>query len=219
MAEAFRSAGERHGYESISAEFVAFKQFKVQWQRSYKWISFRVSDYLADAPECVLSDLAETLFSKIEGKETGYSEAMREWVLDDSFCREKRPVFLRRGRYLSKGPAGKERDLSDSLRRLAEAGLIDADDDIQAVWNRDSRNDFAATYSVLMRTVMVSDSLDNNEIPDFVLDYVIYRQCLMIEEGRMSFGRTEPCDIGKDGSLFERHEEAERILNKLCLAL
>ena len=219
MAETFRSVGEKHGYENVNAEFVAFKHFKVQWQRSYRWISFRVSDYLADAPGCVLHDLAETLFSKIEGKDVEYSEAMREWVLDESFCREKRPIFIKRGRYLSRGPVGKQRDLSDSLNRLEDAGLIERGSDIQAVWNHDYRSDLAASYSVLMRTIMVSESLDNADIPDFVLDYVIYRQCLMIKEGIQSFGRSDTCDISGDEKLFERYQDAERMLNKLCLAL
>lgn len=51
MTEVFQRVGKNYGYENVSTDFVSFKQFKVQWQRSYNWIAFRISDYMVDAPE------------------------------------------------------------------------------------------------------------------------------------------------------------------------
>ena len=85
MNDVFCKVGKHYGYENVSADFVAFKQFKVQWQRSYNWIAFRISDYMLDAPENIMEDLAESIFAKIAGKQGLYSDGMRGWVLDEDF--------------------------------------------------------------------------------------------------------------------------------------
>ena len=51
LEAAFRKVGRGYGYESVSAEFSDFREFKVQWSRSYRYAHFRVSDYLSDAPQ------------------------------------------------------------------------------------------------------------------------------------------------------------------------
>ena len=37
---ASQNVGRRNGFEDIGAEFAAFRDFKLKWIRSYKWISF-----------------------------------------------------------------------------------------------------------------------------------------------------------------------------------
>ena len=48
LNRAMRNAGIRNGFEEITAEFAAFRDFKLKWTRSYKWICFEVSDYLME---------------------------------------------------------------------------------------------------------------------------------------------------------------------------
>ena len=51
LTEIFSAVGQRYGYEDVKAEFAPLKDFKVRWQRSYKWAIFTVSDYLDRAPD------------------------------------------------------------------------------------------------------------------------------------------------------------------------
>ena len=37
LTEVFSEVGSRYGYADVKAKFKALKDFKVQWQRSYKW--------------------------------------------------------------------------------------------------------------------------------------------------------------------------------------
>ena len=219
MTEVFQRVGKNYGYENVSTDFVSFKQFKVQWQRSYNWIAFRISDYMVDAPENVMEDLADSIFAKIVGKEGQYSDNMRDWVLSDEFSIRKRPTFIQRGRYLTKDPQGEHKNLDDSIRRLVRNGLIAPDHNIKAVWNRDTRTDMAATYSVLMRTIMISAALDEKDTSDDVLDYVIYHQYLRIQEGARTFGTDEEPNDCPEIERYEGYKEAERALDRLCLAL
>ena len=71
----FRVAGVRNGYDEVDAEFSPFRDFKIKWMRSYRWISFEVSDYLKEAPEEVIQSLTETVFAKVRGEnDTLYTE-------------------------------------------------------------------------------------------------------------------------------------------------
>ena len=54
----FQETGKHFGYRDVTVEVAEFKDFKVQWKRSYDWIVFRISDYIEDAPEAVIEDLA-----------------------------------------------------------------------------------------------------------------------------------------------------------------
>ena len=45
LTEVFSEVGSRYGYADVKAKFKALKDFKVQWQRSYKWAGFTISPY------------------------------------------------------------------------------------------------------------------------------------------------------------------------------
>lgn len=179
----FAEAGKRNGYEDVTAEFAAFRDFKVRWTRSYRWANFEVSDYLSDAPEEVLASLAETIFRKIAGStEAGYSEEVCDWLTSEDFVRTKQPTFLRRFRGLSPGSAGTHLDLSDSYDRLAEAGLAERDDTIALRW-MDGRSSELGKASVLMRVATVSSGIDRDDITDNAVDFALYAQIARIAMG------------------------------------
>lgn len=96
----FQHVGAEYGYKTVNAEYLAVKDFKVRWQRSYDWIDFRASDYLEDAPEEVLEGLARNLFDRIAGKGTEFSTALKEWVTRPEFCQQKQKIFLERSKYV-----------------------------------------------------------------------------------------------------------------------
>lgn len=44
LNETFKKVGNDFGCDT-PAEFAAYRDFKIRWQRSYKWAEFQVSDY------------------------------------------------------------------------------------------------------------------------------------------------------------------------------
>lgn len=218
--DAFQKVGAEYGYDTVSVEFVAFKEFKVQWSRSYKYAHFRLSDYLKDAPSEIFESLAYTIYAKIAGKEeVPYSKTMRTWALSPEFSESKRPVYISRSRNFVTETEGKERDLNDSFDRLKEMGLIEDASNIRMVWVKDSRSGKAASCSVLMRLIAISDALDDADIPDFVIDFAIYSQYLRIVKGAEVFGITGEVYTREEERKFEKYREAERMLDKLSLYL
>ena len=159
LTEVFSEVGSRYGYADVKAKFKALKDFKVQWQRSYKWAEFTVSDYMDRAPYDVLENLADVLFSKISGSDARYGEAFIRYVTDGRIVRDNRNDYLKRSKGLSKTSIGDFHNLDDCVNRLRDESLIPDDLECELKWDRSLSNKVAGC-SVLQRVVTVNDSLD-----------------------------------------------------------
>ncbi|MGI6471506.1 MAG: hypothetical protein ACOX1N_00270 [Candidatus Methanomethylophilaceae archaeon] len=220
LQEIFRNIGKKYKYDAVAAEFTAYKDFKVRWQRSYKWADFKVSDYLSDAPGRVIEGLAETLFTRICIRdETSFSEEMCDWVTAPEFARTKQPIYLRRSRNITRSPEGEHRNLTDSYNRLIDAGLVEKDPDMFLSWTREPSIRKVGHCSVLMKVVSLSSALDNPEIPDFVTDYVMYHELCHTIMGFNPTTERNQKEFAELEALYPRQNEAEAWLRKLCMCL
>jgi len=218
LSKSFKRIGKEYGYDSVEAEFAAFKEFKVRWQRSYRWAEFKVSDYLMDAPAEVVDDLAATLFSKItcSGRKNG-STAMRDWVTNPAFAKYKQPVYLRRSRNLKRTHVGENHDLRESHARLVGAGLLTDDPQLHLSWAKESLSKKSAFCSVLMKVVGISPVFDDADVPEFVVDYLVYTQCVRVAAAKETFGDYDGHDFRPLEKRYPRWEEAEGWLDRLCM--
>ncbi|MDR0523046.1 MAG: hypothetical protein LBG62_01280 [Candidatus Methanoplasma sp.] len=221
LCRAFRGAGERRGFERTEAEFVAFKELKVRWQRSYRWAEFKVSDYLADAPAPVLEGMADSLFARIAGEDDSlsYPKAMTDWITAPSFAESKQPVYLRRSRNLTRSPVGDKRSLSESLERLEGLGLAEADPSVHLSWTRESSARKVGHCSVLMKVVSISNALDSDMIPEYVLDFCLYHELCHIAMGFDPSLKRHGERFAEMESRYPRKADAEEWLKRLCMHL
>lgn len=198
VREMFATVGREYGYEDVEVDFVPYRDMKVQWQRASPWISFSVSDYLKDAPASVLEDFARLLFKKIAGEEADWSDRFRVYLADGGFVEKNRPILLKRFKGVK--PAGEHRcrSLEDSIDRLMAEGLISDVDDIEFRYASGMHR--ASHASVVMRTVIISDRLDSEDVPEYVLDAQVYKRICQVMAG---FGPSE-----------EAHQECERRINR-----
>jgi len=215
----FKEVGREYGFDKVEAEFVAFKEFKVRWQRSYKWADFKVSDYLADAPPEVIEGLCYALFSKITGDDEGYSEDMCNWITSPEFSEIKQPVYLKRSRNLTRSPKGDSKDLNDSYNRLIEMGLVEKDPSIHLTWTREPNVRKIGHCSVLMRVITISSVLDTDMIPDFVLDYCLYHELCHLIIGFDPSAKAHGDRFSKLEEKYPKMDEAKEWLKRLCLYL
>lgn len=198
VREIFAAVGREYGYEDVEVDFVPYRDMKAKWQRTTSWISFSVSDYLRDAPTLVLEDFARALFGKIAGEEADWSDRFRVYICDGGFVEKNRPVFLKRFKGVK--PAGEHRcrSLEDSIDRLMAEGLISDVDEIDFRYASGMHR--VSHASVVMRTVIISDRLDSEDVPEYVLDAQVYKRICQAMEG---FGSSE-----------EAHQECERRINR-----
>lgn len=215
---AFSTVGKRYGYDRIGAEYVAYRDFKVKWTRSYKWADFQVSDYLADAPECVLEDLAETLFSRITGGEDrAYGPELTGFITSAKFREDKQPIYVRRSRNITRSPDGEHKSLADSLQRLKDMGLVSENAEPYLTWTKDELTSLVGFCSTLMDVIVISSALDTDAVEDYVLDYALYHQCLVIRDGWVNFNKGVPFDFRAEEKKFPKWKEAEEFISRMCL--
>lgn len=214
LTEITGTIGADYGYKDVEARFVAFRDFKVKWRRSYTWISLDVSDYLQDAPEEVVESTLRTIFMRIKGETCDYDDVVTDFVLDPRFARVNRPKYIRRGRFFPDERA------DECMDRLVRKGLVPDDGavSIQCRVGEFSERRCPVSSSVLMRTIVMNDgALDRAErSPDFrdALDFVVYTHYLHIMAGF-------PNDFSWD-MVVSKYPEAEHMrveCNKLGLRM
>ena len=206
LNRAMRNAGIRNGFDEIQAEFSAFRDFKLKWTRSYKWISFEVSDYLRNAPENVMQSLAETVFARIRGEDrTAYSEEVCDYLNSKEFLEENQGMYLKRFRGISETARGESVDLLDCYRRLAEKGLVEYDHKLVIRWsNSEDRSRKIGRASVLMRTIVMNPALDSEDVSEETLDYALYSQICHVNLG---FGPTREDDAERYEAMLAAYPE------------
>ena len=213
----FKEVGREYGFDKVEAEFVAFKEFKVRWQRSYRWADFKVSDYLADAPPEVIEGLCNSLFSKITGDDEGYSEEMCRWITAPEFSECKQPVYLKRSRNLTRSSKGEAKDLESAYDRLIELGLVKKDPYVHLSWTKESNVRKIGHCSVLMKVITISNILDSDMIPDFVLDYCLYHELCHLMIGFDPSAKAHGEEFSNLEARYPQKDEANDWLKKLCL--
>ena len=215
----FKEIGKVYGFDKVEAEFVAFKEFKVRWQRSYKWADFKVSDYLADAPPEVIEGLCNSLFSKITGEDEGYSEDMCRWITAPEFSMYKQPVYLKRSRNITRTTKGDVRDLEAAYDRLVEMGLVEKDPAISLTWTREPNIRKVGHCSVLMKVIQISSALDTEKIPESVLDFCLYHELCHIMIGFDPSAKMHGEQFSALEDKYPNGDEAKEWLKRLCLYL
>lgn len=187
MQEIFAKVGRKYGYDEVKADYTPFRDFKVKWMRSYKWINFDVSDYLKNAPENVLEGVADTLFGKIKGENTAYPVDVIDWLTSPEFVEQNQPIYMRRCRGLSNDCTGYNHDLFEAYERLVAKGLVKYDRDIVFRWGANHTTSVSrgkvGHSSVLMKTVVISENLDSKDVSEDMLDFAVYSQVVFVGMG------------------------------------
>ena len=220
MRESFRTIGKRYGYDKVSTEFVAYRDFKVRWSRSYRCIDFQISDYMMDAPGVAFDGLADALFSRILGMDARpYAPEFNDWITSREFTENKQPTYIKRSRNITRSPEGEHRDLRESLKRLKSLGLVEENADPYLTWTKEELQSTVGYSSTLMDTIVISSTFDSRHIPDFVTDFVVYHEYLYIRDGWARFGKAEEINIYEEEKKFPDWKDAEGWVHRLGLHL
>lgn len=220
LQDCFLEAGRRYGYDDVMAEFAQYRDFKVRWQRSYRWARFKVSDYLEDAPEKVVRDLAQSLFRRIVGDGyDGYTENVRAWVTSEGFREAKQQIYLRRSRSLTRSPVGDHRNIRDAYESLIAQGLVDNDPEIYLSWSKDTDPGNVVRCSVLMKVVALSSLLDGKDVPGCVVEYCLYHELCHIAIGFDPTSEKHERSYDELEKRYPRRAEARQWMARHCLRI
>jgi len=213
------AAGREHGLQRVDGFFVFSKEFGFRWTQQGRQLDLLVSDYLQDAPDAALSDFVTGTVGYICSKQSRFGPAYLAYVTSDTYILAKRPVYLRRSRNLTCTDQGVTRNLCDAAQRIMDLGLIGPHDLDNAFLSWTAAPTFRRLgyCSTMMRVVAISSAFDNENVPEYALDYVVYHECLHLRQGYRPFvHRHHDAEFRRQEHLFPEWRTAENILKSLA---
>ena len=172
----FQKVGNDFGFENVEAEFAPFRDLKIKWVRTVDRATFDVSDYLREAPESVIENIAAGLMTRMrqEGCD-GYSEDTKEWLTSHEFRMLNQDKYVERSRTVDIDQGNADR-LWDSYHAMVEDGLIPEIDDLQLFWSKGESVSKAGQSSCLMRTIIMNRKFMDERVPNEVLEYCLLHE-------------------------------------------
>jgi hypothetical protein len=218
LKEVFSARAFSDGLTVSDAWFFSPKEFQASWRLKGREIEIFLSDYLIDAPDTVISDFAGALFSIVKKRTPTYGDQFMDWVTSDPFINDKRRIYMRRSKNLSGSSMGRNKEISDSVDRLLDSGLLLPSDIDNSIFTWTSRPNVRKVgyCSPMMRVVAISSALDDDSVPDKIVDYVVYHESLHLRQGYRPFKRSHDTQFRNMEKLFPEYADAEKYLKGLA---
>ena len=220
LSQTFRQFEGRY-HLTITAVYKPFKEFKVRWTPNpcAKSINFEVSDYMSRIPDKALRDFAGHILEKSVRKVSKpYPESVMKAMESKEFFEFMQPLYISRSRNLTGSAAGKAYDLMESAKRVVEQGLISPEtlEGTVLSWTKTPNIRRVGYVSMVSRTIAISSIMDNEDVPEFVMDFVVYHELLHLEVG-LKASRSNPHDKDFEEleARFPQHQKAEQILGQI----
>lgn len=172
-------------FQAVDVQYITRKEFTYQWAVSGRSALIRIPDYLADSAGDIQASFCDMVCRRARGIDWSFPSDCLDHIRSDGYILSGRPVYLSRSRNLSRTTTGTCRDLSESVQRLLDAGLLSESDvgNSYMSWTRRGALRRMGFCSTMFRVVGISSTLDSDEIPDHVVDYVVYHECLHLRQG------------------------------------
>lgn len=206
------------GYAVAEAGFISTKEFNFKWKLRGSGISVYVSDYLDDAPDIVIEQFLKGASTYIFGGRHIFGDDYLRYMRSEDFILRKRPVYFKRCRRLTRSDMGEHRNLFDSVQRLLDMRLLDARDIDNTVfsWTTGSNRTKLGYCAQMFRIVVISSIFDDPKVPEELLDYVVFHECLHLRQGYRPFNRRpHDAEFQRQERMFPRYEEMESQLKSL----
>ena len=203
LTRIFSEVGRSYGYAVVTARFSEVSPIEMRWAGVRTGsIDFEISDYLRDAPECVLIDIADCLFRRIGKNPRPYSEVTMTYLSSDRFVDNARALFLsRESDHLDLDYEPIHHDLQRAVDRLMDIDGALLPEGVMFAWT-----DSEPTLG-LLRIVTVPKRLDSEDVPEEVFDYYLYRQASAMPGGDMN-----PRDARRDYERrLSRYPDSQRL--------
>jgi hypothetical protein len=161
----FSRVGEEYGFDEVTAVYRSYNSFKITWERTTRFVMFKVSDLLRGIPEDALESLARRTLSMIRGEEADPGEKFLEYIRTDEYFDLVRPRYLKKHRA----------EVSEELMQLMDDYPMPYRMTI-AVYDSESEEIISAP---LLRCILVSSALvdplhSDSELERTNTRYILY---------------------------------------------
>ncbi len=220
ISKVFDSVASSLGVGHASAEFGHFSDLKHTWRRHGRSVSFKISDYLADAPDDVIESLAWYLMSRaydVTVPDCQCGEYL-EYVRSRKMWENNRSLYLSRARGLCAEPLGQRRDLRTVFDYVNSTYFRGTIRDPMLAWVDESPAKRLGYYFEPLNLLAVNRVFDSERVPRYVLEFVVYHELLHhvdAESGRRRRRVQHTKGFREQERKFSSWADAEAWLRKL----
>ena len=215
--ETFRRFAPRQVLPEIVVEFYAYVRLSHTIRRRGERVQVRLSDLLADAPDEVQQALAVILVAKLL-RRTVPPEALAVYRVYASQPRTAQAAEVRRqtaGHKFVSSPQGGFYNLERLFHKLNRRYFDGALPQPTLTWSQHEPRRILGHHDATHNTIVVSRALDAHDVPDWVVEFVLYHEMLHIKHPtRIINGRRaiHTAVFRADERLFPRYAEAQEWL-------
>ena len=211
------SAKDVYPYEEYSVILKSKMHMSYSYRIDRGRIIIELTDYLLDAPDQVLRDLCSAIAGWSRGKRFVLPESFTRYVMTDDFVVRNRPKYIQRSRSITCTQQGRCRDLMDSIERLLDSGLVLPSDieNSYISWASNMARYRFGQCNQMFRVISINPILDSEDVPDHVVDFVVYHEILHLRQDRSKRRRPHNAQFRGWEHQYPGYEKAERFLRNI----
>jgi len=220
LRDAFASVSRRLELADVGAEFFPYSELKHTWKSNGGALSFKISDYMMDAPEEVLESLAWYLLCRATGRECPKIRATRylNYARSGELWEPKKDLYMRRSRSLTFVPRGAARDLREVFDYVNSFYFSGKIQNPILAWASESPRRRLGFYLAPLNLLAANRVMDSERVPRYVLEFVVFHELLHhvnAGDGRGIRRVHHDAEFRNQERTFSHYHDAERWLRKL----
>jgi len=207
---------------SVQARFYPYAGLSSTIRLRNGRVYVRVSDILAGSPREVLFALACILVAKLYRLKSpkAHERIYREHTLHPEVLDASHAARRSRGYKITTSAQGEVYNLDHLFAQLNSRYFTGELERPRLSWSQRPTRRVLGHHDHVHRAIIISRTLDNADIPSFVVEYVLYHEMLHVKHPpRLVSGRTiyHGRRFREDERLFERFDEALKWLEKVAV--
>jgi len=192
FTEAFSQIGRTTEDPDIEVVFYPYAGLNNTIRVRKRRVFVRISDVLTDAPLPVLRAIAFILVAKLFRRRVPetWDQLYRNYATSPQVVRSSEQTRRKRGRKFLSEPQGKVYNLESSFARLNAIYFDNTLSQPTLSWSQRRTYRIFGHHDPVHNTIIVSKTLDAEDVPRYVLDYILYHEMLhLVHRPKISNGR------------------------------
>ena len=219
FADAFRHMGGNRGVPAIEVRFFDYAGLRHHIRVRSKRVYVGLSNICKDSPPEVLRALAWILVARLLGKKvpTIHERVYRDYSLTPAVMRSTDLARRERGRKMISTAQGEVYDLDRLFRKLNRNYFDGQIPKPTITWSQRRTKSILGHHDRVFDSITVSKTLDSKDVPQFVVEYILYHEMLHIKHpAKLIKGRRyyHTSAFRLDERKFPHYEQAQKWLDR-----
>lgn len=221
FADAFRQLAAKSSAPEVEVKFYPYAGLHHTIRLRAGRVYVRLSDIFKDAPLNVHRALAFILVAKLLGKRTPdvHERVYRDYAYSPQVLRASDIARRQRGRKLISSARGQVYDLEKMFHRLNRRYFDGAIEKPTITWSQRRTRRILGHHDSAHDTIVISKTLDTEEIPAWFVEYILYHEMLHIKHpARLIKGRRyyHTNAFRAEEHRFPYYEKAQSMLERIA---